>query len=256
MTLSSPSITRDDTTRDGVAFCARYALGPNRLHLCGPDMSQEVLAYINAGVTDTGLTSIITKFKTLFPYLQKIADANHIKDPFDIHVVEAYWLGNKLLDHISPKKFYRHLVDIDLPRRSSSQTMDHLKDKLAHGALMHHSFHVLNIWRRTGHHPVDHTLDSLDKCLISWGKITAVSGPVLTIARQPLVIHQNKLALGTAVIQQIIRPFTAHTTFDRVRINDTISLHWDTPCEILSARQLANLKKYTAQSIILANQTL
>lgn len=243
--------------RDGVAVCTRYAFGPNRLHLCGPDLNQEVLDYINAGTTDTGLTDIIAKFQTLYPYLQQIAHANHISNPFDPRVVEAYWLGNTLLDVIPARTFYRHLTDqLRLPRQISSRSMDRLKNKLSQGALMHHSFHVLNIWRRTGHHDIDHTISSLDQCIVSWGQVTAIDSPLLTITRQPLVLHQNKLALSAPLAQQIIRPFSANSTFDQIKVNDIISLHWNTPCDIITARQLANLKKYTALSINLANQTL
>jgi hypothetical protein len=248
---------RPNQVRDGVTVCTRYAFGPNRLHLCGPDLNQEVLDYINAGTTDTGLANIIAKFHTLFPYLQQIAQANQISNPFDYRVVEAYWLGNNLLDAIPTRTFYRHITDhLRLPRQISPRSMDHLKQKLSQGALMHHSFHVLNIWRRTGHHDIDHTLSSLDQCIISWGQVTAVAGPILTVNRQPLILHQNKLALGAPLTQQIIRPFTANSTFDQIKVNDIISLHWNTPCDIISARQLANLKKYTALSINLANQTI
>ena len=254
--IARPAVSsRPLPVRDGVAVCTRYAFGPNRLHLCGPDMNQEVLSYLNAGAIDSGLTNIIVKFQTLFPYLQQIAAANHIKDPFAYRVVEAYWLGNDLLDTIPARTFYRHLSD-HLQPSLSRPAMDRLKNKLTQGALMHHSFHVLNIWRRTGHHAVDHTLDSLDQCIISWGQVLAVDGPLLTIARQPLLLQHNKLALGAAITQQIIRPFTAHPTFDRIKINDIISIHWNTPCDIISARQLANLKKYTALSINLANHTI
>ena len=256
--MTTPStVTPPAAIQDGVALCTRYAFGPNRLHLCGPDMNHEVLAYLKAGITDTGLTNIIAKFQTLYPYLQQIASANHIKDPFDHRVVEAYWLGNKLLDAIPAKTFYRHLTNpLHLPRQSSHKAMDRLKNKLAQGALMHHSFHVLNIWRRTGHHDIEHTLDSLDQCIISWGQVTAVAGPILTVTRQPLILHQNKLALGAPITQQIIRPFTATSTFDQIKDNDIISLHWNTPCEIISAYQLTNLKKYTNWSLKLANQTI
>ena len=82
---------------DGVTRCTRYAFGPNRLHMCGPDMNREVLAYMNEGVTDTGLTNILKEFQALHPYLTKIAHTNQIKDPFDSRVVEAYWIGNELL---------------------------------------------------------------------------------------------------------------------------------------------------------------
>ena len=63
---------------DGVARCARYAFGPNRLHMCGPDANREVLAYLSEGVADDGLMYLLAKFKTLYPYLETIAHAKRL----------------------------------------------------------------------------------------------------------------------------------------------------------------------------------
>ncbi|MFH1354420.1 MAG: DUF6390 family protein [bacterium] len=234
---------------DGVARCSRYSLGPNRLHLCGPDLNREVLSYINENISDDGLISILKQFKTLYPYLQQIAHANQIKDPFDPRVVEAYWIGNSLLDTITAKIYYRHLTDnVQVQKMSSSKQVDKLKDKLAQGALMHHSFHVLNIWRRTGHHDIEHTPDTIDKCCVTWGKILKVSGPTLIVSRQPI--------FGPPKKQKIIRQLEHASLLDDVKAGDYISIHWDTPCEIITPKQAANLTKYTRLSINLANQTL
>ena len=232
---------------DGVARCSRYSLGPNRLHLCGPDLNREVLSYIHENTSDDGLANILKQFKTLYPYLQQIANANHIKDPFDPRVVEAYWIGNQLLDTIPPKTYYRHLTDnLQIQKMSPPNQMHQLKDKLAQGALMHHSFHVLNIWRRTGHHDVEHTPDTIDKCCVTWGKVLKVSGPTLTVSRQPI--------FGPPKKQKIIRQLEHTSLLDDVKTGDFISIHWDTPCEILNPRQVANLTKYTNLSLQLANQ--
>jgi len=232
---------------DGIARCARYAFGPNRLHLCGPDLNREVLAYINEGATDQGLTNILKDFQTLYPYLQQIAHANRIKDPFDPRVIEAYWIGNQLLDTIPPKTYYRHLTDnLQIQKMSPPNQMHQLKDKLAQGALMHHSFHVLNIWRRTGHHDIEHTPDTIDKCCVTWGKVLKVSGPTLTVSRQPI--------LGPPKKQKIIRQLEHASLLDDIKTGDYVSIHWDTPCEIITPEQVANLTKYTNLSLQLADQ--
>ena len=63
--IARPAVSsRPLPVRDGVAVCTRYAFGPNRLHLCGPDMNQEVLSYLNTGAIDSGLTNIIVKFQS------------------------------------------------------------------------------------------------------------------------------------------------------------------------------------------------
>lgn len=240
---------------DSVARCSRYSFGPNRLHLCGPDINREMLAYINEDTTDQGLINILKEFKTLYPYLQQIAHANQIKDPFDPRVVEAYWIGNQLLDTIPPKTYYRHLTDnLQIQKMSPPRQMHQLKDKLARGALMHHSFHVLNIWRRTGHHDVEHTPDTMDKCCVTWGKVLQVSGPILTVYRRPLALVGRQLSFAPPQRQKIIRRLEDTSLLDEVKAGDYVSLHWDTPCEIITPEQVANLTKYTNLSLQLANQ--
>src|SRR3989344_1975062 len=136
---------------DGLLRCSRYAFGPNRLHYCGPDASRELLSYIKNDEPDFGLKRLLTQFETLFPYLKHIAEANDIPDPFDDQVVEAYWIGNHLLENVSQRAFYDHLrVRLGLQKKVGHKTFNLLTDKIGKGALPHHSFHVLDIWKRTG----------------------------------------------------------------------------------------------------------
>lgn len=242
---------------DGVALCSRYAFGPNRLHMCGPDMNREVLAYLDEGITDLGLVNILRNFKTLYPYLREIARANHIQDPFDRRVVEAYWIGNELLENIAPKNLYHHLVDnLEIKKRLKPQSFNRLTSKLAQGSRMHHSFHVFNIWRRTGHADEPHTLDSLDNCRVSWGEVVKVDGPVIAVLRRPLMLLGGKFILGSAGSTEVARQLEGSSIMDEVKAGDVISIHWGIPCEVLTAPQVANLEKYTQLSIKLANQSL
>lgn len=244
-------------TADGVALCARYAFGPNRLHMCGPDMNREVLAYIGENAADAGLTNILKEFKTLYPYLEEIAAANHIRDPFDARVVEAYWIGNELLEAIAPKIFYHHMIDnLELKKRINAASFDMLTEKLRHGARMHHSFHVFNIWKRTGNLDEPHTLESMDQCRISSGLVQDVDGPTITVLRAPLIIKNEKLALGEPQKIKVTRRLEDNSLIQEVKIGDTISIHWGMPCAILTQRQATNLEKYTDASITLANQTI
>jgi hypothetical protein len=238
---------------DGVALCSRYAFGPNRLHMCGPDMNREVLAYLTAGATDQGLADILRNFKTLYPYLREIASANQISDPFDRRVVEAYWIGNELLEHISPKNFYHHLVEsFQAKKRFSPKVFERLQNKLAEGAKMHHTFHVFNIWQTGG----QNDLASFDQCRVSWGEVVKVDGPAIAVLRRPLILLGGKFTLGSAMSVDVARQLEGSPIMDEVKIGDVISIHWGVPCEILIPQQAANLEKYTQLSIGLANQTL
>ena len=52
-----------------------------------------------------GLELLARQFAGAWPYLEFIAGVSGIKDPLDRRVVEAYWLGNDLLERIDMKTF-------------------------------------------------------------------------------------------------------------------------------------------------------
>src|SRR5262245_40871840 len=85
----------------GPLLFARYAFPPNDRGLCGPDDRAALRGYAPAGVADhPGLVQLARGFAGAWPYLQLIAAANRIADPLDRRVVEAYWIGNDLLDSV------------------------------------------------------------------------------------------------------------------------------------------------------------
>ncbi len=242
---------------DGVARCSRYAFGPNKLRMCGPDANRELSAYMREEVSDDGLTHILSQFKTLYPYLRSIAEANRIRDPFDPRVVEAYWIGNELLESITQKTFYTHLTDaLHLKNKTSTRDFDELAQKLPQGARMHHSFHVFNVYKRTGNLEILHSLESMDACRISWGHVTRVDGPRVFIDRKPLMLDGHRLFLGKCEEYEIKRQLDVDDILDEVEVGDWITLHWYRPCEIVSAQHIRWLELYTQKHIALANQTL
>lgn len=242
---------------DGVAICSRYSFGPNRLHFCGPDASAEVLAYLKNGAADAGLAALLKKFATLYPYLELIASASGIPDPFNAKVAEAYWLGNELLNAVDRQKFYNHLVEAQgIKKRISIRAFRRLEGKIAQYAVPHHSFHVLNIWQRTGHVEKLHTLESMDACRVSWGKVVAVSGPTITVERRPIVYQEGKLALALEEQQKVTRQLDALFEIEQLRPGEIISMHWDAPCEVITETQARQLEQYTLQSLAFANQTI
>lgn len=242
---------------DGLLRCSRYAFGPNRLHYCGPDANREIFDYIRGNQSDFGLKAILEQFRTMFPYLRRIADSNDIADPFDDRVVEAYWLGNRLLENVNQKEFYDHLVDDHgLKKKLDPRSFSRLADSIARGALPHHSFHVFAVWKRTGHNEKAQTLESVDSCRISWGEVLHVDGPFITVKTKPLILKAGKLALGEQIQKRIARCLDSYDDIERIAAGEIVSIHWDVPCEVITRRQVAALERYTEMSLQLANQIL
>jgi len=253
----SVAAIRNKLALEGIRRCSRYAFGPNRLHYCGPDANAELRANIEAGATDFGLTRLLKQFKTLFPYLVQIAAANHLQDPFDWRVVEAYWLGNQLLAAVGKRTLHRFLTDnLEIKKIIGGREFKWLEEKIAQGAVPHHSFHVFNIWRRTGNADVEQTLQSLDECRVSAGTVISIKGPAITVLTEPLIYVQGKLALGQPRVKALMRQLEAEYDLEQIKPGQIVSIHWSVPCEVITKKQAATLKKYTLRSIALANQTI
>lgn len=239
---------------DGVLRCSRYAFGPNRLHFCGPDANREIWDYVNDGYTDFGLQKLLRGFETLYPYLDRIARSNRIPDPFDARVVDAYWIGNELLDTVDKRTLHQYFIDdLRLKDKLPIKRFRLLEERVGFGILPNHNFHVFNVPKKMGHQEMLASPEFMDSCRISWGKVTEVSGPNITVMREPVLVTNGKLSLGPAVEKKIVRRLEADYDIEMLKPGEYVTLHWDIPCEVVSEADVARLKRYTLESMRIAN---
>ena len=241
--------------KDGLLKAARYAFMPNKLSYCGPDKNRLLFEYIYHHQSDAGLKEIISEFQTLFPYLLFIARCNNIRDPFDERIVKAYWIGNAYLDRVSPNAFYRFLEDdLQIKKKMEISEKLHVYNKLPRGAHPHHAFHVLNIFKRTGHLCEPHTLDTMNRCKISWGKVIKNNKNSLLVETKSLIFNKGQLDWGNAENQKIITTIKGKSLIkDNINIGDLVTFHWGGFCEKVNKSEIYYLDKYTQQAITLAN---
>ena len=233
---------------DGVRLGARFSLATNRLNYCGPEGAERWLH--RAIVTGEGCDAArraLAGFEALVPYLDAIA-RKHGRDRFDRDVVEAYWIGNPLLDTFERSDFLRilgELVGRGLPRSLA----DRLGAALPERPLPHHAFHVafVGVGNVTGH--VATTVPNIEACRPGWGTVTAVTGDRLDLTRSTVRLADGRIGLGPD------RP--TQNGFDPallpgVRAGDIVALHWEMPVLILSPAQAENLRRYTEASFVAA----
>lgn len=235
-------------------MCARYAFMPNKLRYCGGNKFSELYEYTSRFYVDRGLQGLLEEFETLFPYLRLIAHKNHINNPFDLRVVEAYWIGNRLLKNISMSDLYDHMISAQkLKKKLSHRLFEKVVGVIPKGALPHHSFHVINIPKRTGHYPVEHTIETIDKCRIGWGKVLQVKSEKLKAKSFPLKLSNGKIIFGNPVEKDYLWKIGDRGFIKNLKKGDWVSLHWDFVCDKITKSQLQNLKYFTQLSINLAN---
>src|SRR5690606_26836571 len=77
-------------------------------------------------------------------YLELIARANSISDPFDPRVVEAFWIGNSLLDQVTPEQLEQ---DLGAWLHDSTNGMwGHIDDATRALVRPHHNLHVFAVY--------------------------------------------------------------------------------------------------------------
>lgn len=248
--LTAPGAT---ASLSGPLMFIRYGFMPNRLQYCGGPENETLFGYALEGVVDPGLSPLLRRFTGALPYLQLIARSNGIADPFDARVVEAYWLGNELLDGVEVRRLYDALKE-RFGKQLSPRMLELVAGKAPAGAQPHHSFHVFDVHSRVGE--LEHSLPTMDSCRISWGRVVAASGAELTVERQPLVLLDGKLALGPQQRESALRQVDGKGFVDMAVPGDWVSLHWGWVCEVLDERRRSLLERFTDKHLQLANQTL
>jgi hypothetical protein len=241
----------------GALRFGRYAFPPNRLGYCGPSDHAALLDHVASGRHDRGLVELERRFEGAYPYLALIALANGIADPFDDRVVEAYWIGNRLLARAGGAPLHDSLRS-RFGRRMDRRSFDWLTAKLRLGAVPHHDFHVFDVYTRAGlmNDPAAPVLlETMDACRISWGTVLAVEPDHLLVLRAPLALTGG-LALGEPRPERVARQVDGRGFVDEARPGDRVSVHWSWACEVLGASALARLQAVTARCIGLANLTI
>ncbi len=231
----------------------RYAFMPNHLGYCGGRASEVLLEHASEGRADSRLTPLLAEFSGAVPYLRTIAGANGIGDPFDPRVVEAYWLGNDLLAGVEAADLYRSLEE-RFGRQLPPSVREQVLRKPPQGAKPYHLFHVVDVYRHLERDTVG--MAAMESCRVSWGKVTSVEEASLVVQRRPLVLREGRLALGEPRAEPVAREVLDRGFVDDVAVGDWVSIHWGWACEVLTARQRADLERWTTHHLALANQTL
>jgi hypothetical protein len=245
----------------GTTLFARYAYPPNELGYCGPD-DPAVLLGRDSAAADQRIAQHARQFEGAWAYLEIIAAAAHIADPLDARVVEAYWIGNELLDNVEPESMVS-----ELRKRFGDQAGASWVPGPAH-----HGFQVFAVYpwvgllqRGTGNGVA---LSVLEQCRIRWGEVIGVEGERVRVRSRALTLSGGLLELGAATEQtaawsvdgiSLLRsaaPLGAAAAPAPVSLGDHVAMHWDWVCDVLRPDQVAQLEYRTADQLARTNAGL
>ncbi len=236
----------------GIPLGARFSLATNRLRYCGPEDAEPLLyRAIVRGRNLSAAGDALRKFEALEPYLAAIAD-KHGRDPLDRDVVEAYWIGNELLDDFTRRDFVRILERLGR-RGLPPAVVRRLKDHLPERPMPHHAFHVtfVGVGAVTG--KVETTLVNMERCRPSWGFVVGLGESMLELEKPSLILDRGRFRIG-----ENERTSVGYDPklMPGIRPGDAVALHWDVPVVSLDASQLARLQAYTQRSLEASSEAL
>ena len=238
----------------GPGLFARFAYPPNAMGYCGPDDAAALFEQAGEPGETDALRAAAAKFEGAWPYLQLIAAANRIADPLCEDVVEAYWIGNRLLDGVD----VRMLGDAmeQRFRHRAGRSFDRLVAPVPHGARPHHNFHVFGVYPwlgliRSGN--VDAPLHVLDRCRIRWGRVEALVEDRALVSGRPLMWDGHALVLGPVRTEQVLVRAGGKSLAPALQVGDRCALHWDWVCTRLTDAQLGQLRRWTAHTLSTVN---
>ncbi len=246
---------------------ARFAYPPSALGLCGPEgfgsllESGSIVAEGDTGGSESDarrgtVRELARGFEAAWPYLELIAAANEIADPLDESVVEAYWIGNHLLDSVAASA----LGDF-LDRRLGlgvTPGAPPVGEVVHPRASPHHNFHVFSVYPwvallRSSRSP--EPLRILEKCRIRWGQVAEVEKDQLRVLSQALCWTGTSLHLGLLRSETVAWRKEGYA-LEVAPIRGTwVAMHWDWACDLLERDQVGELRERTAFELAAVNDT-
>lgn len=247
--MASPFRDGPPTSMNGVQLGARFSIATNRLKFCGPSDAEPALyRAITEGRDLEPAARSLSRFEALFPYLEAIASKSGRK-PLDFEVVEAYWIGNSLLDTFDRADFVHLLGALSkkgLPRFVARE----LESRLPDHPIPHHVFHVafVGVGAVTGH--VKTTLPNMEACRPAGADVLEVRDDRLQMEHPSLEVRDGKLTLGGRTVESLMYDPRA---LPDLHVKDHVALHWGWPAAQLSSEQARRLEHYTRRSLDQAN---
>jgi hypothetical protein len=239
------------------ARAARYALYPNELGLCGPRGSEKGKLYqyltTKTKVSDKQARKLLEQFVAATAYLELIAKANQIEDWLDPRVVDAYWIGNELLNRVRPEDLRAFILGFAGQGLMAEAAAKEIAGRIHYQHRPHHSFHVMVIGGLSGQ--VERGSVGQDLCRIGWGEVAKIQkdGTLSVLAR--FLRHEGNRFLPELNEKEERRVIQCDPQIlPRVMVGDLIAFHWGRAVEVITLDAARRLEYWTERTLAYFNK--
>ncbi|VVB65947.1 Uncharacterised protein [Candidatus Gugararchaeum adminiculabundum] len=227
---------------NGITLASHYAFPPNEKGYCGKESFSKILREADAAQIQEELK----KFKAHYAYLSLIARENG-KKPFDYEVVEAFWIGNGLLEKVSHEALKTFIEkELFAGKKEQEERAKKLAAELPGGMLPHHSFNALYINFVTD--AAEKTVENFDACCVTVAEVREIArnGKTARVIRNAVVLGKNGAKFAFEKKEETIELEKNGFKFvEGVSRGDLISVHWGMAMQKLTREQADAIEKYT-----------
>ncbi len=219
---------------------SRFSLSPNALGYCGKDSAPaKFLGCIATGNCEQ-VTAEIPHFIVLHPYLKTLAQISN-KIMFDYEVIEAYWLGNDLLERAKLED-YSLLLENFKAQGVPENLLEELAHKQPKAFIPNHLFQVLHVGVGRSSGAVTFNIESINNCMIRWGKVTEVQDNIIktdlnslmqsTEGKHELTVIPEELTVDKRLIEEVTP-------------KKVVAVHWGVVVKVLTQDEAHKLRFWT-----------
>ncbi len=179
------------------------------------------------------------KFIVLNPYLETLTAVTG-KDKLSYAGVEAYWLGNEELKK-AKGEHYKLLLSNLAKQGVPEWLVAELERDKPKKFIPCHLFQVLHVGVGRASGSVPFNMETINNCMIRWGKVTEVGRARLTVNLISLAKMKGKKKLTVLEGKYKYR----EEMLPGVKVGETVAVHWKQAVKILTEREEANLKRWS-----------
>lgn len=234
------------------ARAAHYALYPNMLGLCGPRGKDKERLYeyltLEAKVNDGQARDLLEQFTAATAYMRLIAAVNQIEDWLDPRVVDAYWIGNDLLNLVHAEDLKELIHGLVPAGKLAESAAKEAIARVHRDHRPHHSFHVFVIGGLSGQ--VERGSIGWELCRIGWGTVVRVKKDGnLTVLAESLLQKGSKILPELEGVERERLVRRDRKLFPRVSSGDLVAFHWGRVVEIIDHDAARRLEYWTERML-------
>jgi hypothetical protein len=221
---------------------SRFSLAPNSLGYCGKRSAVAKFKKCIINNKCNGVKDELKNFIVLYPYLKTLGKILG-KSFTSYSVIESYWLGNDELKKIRQKD-YCLLLENFTKQGVPDFFIEELKSKKPKRFIPNHLFHVLFVGVGKASGTVPFNLNSINNCMIRWGKVETISKKKAVINLNSLKKRGKDIYALTKIQESIL--FDSKFTPD-LKVGDAVAVHWNLVVKILTKNEEKNLEFWSAK---------